>query len=889
MLLLSGPPGSDRTSRVLAEFRQALPRDTSGIRLLVPTAAMAEHLRHKLAREGFVLRPNLILTLSKFVAPWAEDLPEVSPAVLYLLVEKAAHCIAAPEFARVLSTPGFCAALAQAVEEFSGAGCDSARLERALPSTQFGPAFVAVYAQVEQELARRGLSLRSGRLVRAAQRIAGQGLAGVNTVWMDGFLALTDPELAVIRAIGAQAELTVTLPLLDDPNATRDALLAMGFEEERLARERAEPAVHAFSAPTIDREAEEIARRILNSGGAFGEIGIIVRNPDVYLHPLRAALERFGIPARFHFADSLGEHGTVRYLAGVVKGLQSGWEHATTLAAIRLSDCSGALDRFDFAVREQLPGCGLEVLKQLTEDGRIQRLLDKFGALERWRDLTLTPSQWASRLCSLRGLVRSPRPEDGAGMEKVMLWRSQAAALAAFEAAMEEAAQSLEETRRISLDEFWVAAAAVLRLSPLRVADHRRNVVHVLSVFEARQWELPVVFICGLAEQQFPKRHAQEPLFSDGVRQRLAQSGIRIRPAAELEREERFLFELARTSATATLTLSYAEADSRGVRNLRSQFLKEVVSPCTETVRPAPEHKNSAPVGKSVETSLDAADTSVRATPAWGVRPTMRTFSPSGLECFLDCPFQFFARYTLKLRTRPLAPQDRLDFMLQGTIVHQTLSEWHLNPQPIEPLFERIFAENCARKRVFMGCRTEYLRRQMLDDLRQFCDSGKLPAASEVRTEHPFEMAVDDSLLVRGRIDRIDRLPDGRALIVDYKYSAAANVAAKMDKATLLQPGLYALAAERALGLKPAGVFYFGLKDKLKVVGWSDPPGAFGIKTEPLTREWIDGVVQIARTAAEQIREGRVAAMPASLELCRLCDFRDVCRYDVAVRTLTAT
>src|SRR5260370_11977362 len=184
MLLLSGPPGSGRTWRVLAEFRQALRRDTSGIRLLVPTATMAEHLRHKLAREGFVLRPNLILTLSKFVAPWAEDLLEISPAVLYLLVERAAHRIAPPEFARVLNTPGFCAALAQAIEEFSSAGFDAARLERALPSTLFGPAFVAVDEQVEHELARRGLGLRSSRLTRAAQRIAQHGLAGVHTAWV---------------------------------------------------------------------------------------------------------------------------------------------------------------------------------------------------------------------------------------------------------------------------------------------------------------------------------------------------------------------------------------------------------------------------------------------------------------------------------------------------------------------------------------------------------------------------------------------------------------------------------------------------------------------------------------------------------------------------------
>jgi ATP-dependent helicase/DNAse subunit B len=452
-----------------------------------------------------------------------------------------------------------------------------------------------------------------------------------------------------------------------------------------------------------------------------------------------------------------------------------------------------------------------------------------------------------------------------------MLWRSQAAALAGFAAAMDEAAHALEENRRVSLDEFWTAAAAVLRLTPLRVADHRRNVVHVLSVFEARQWELRMVFICGLAEQQFPKRHSPDPLFPDAVRQRLVQSGIRIRTAAELEREERFLFEVARTRATGSLTLSFAEADSRGARNIPSQFLPERIFVAHSRILPAATRPARGPTADQ------------------GVRPTVRAFSPSALECFLDCPFQFFARYTLRLKTRPLAPRDRLDFMLQGTIVHQTLSEWHRNPQPIEPLFERIFADYCAQKAVFMGYRTEYLRRQMLDDLRRFSAGKKLPPTSEVSTEQSFEMAVDDSLLVRGRIDYIGKLADGRALIIDYKYSAAANVAGKMDKATLLQPGLYALAAERALDLKPAAVFYYGLKKDLKVVGWSDPPGAFGFRTEALTREWIDGVALIARTAADQIRDGRIAPMPATLELCRLCDFRDVCRYDRAARTLTAT
>ena len=41
-----------------------------------------------------------------------------------------------------------------------------------------------------------------------------------------------------------------------------------------------------------------------------------------------------------------------------------------------------------------------------------------------------------------------------------------------------------------------------------------------------------------------------------------------------------------------------------------------------------------------------------------------------------------------------------------------------------------------------------------------------------------------------------------------------------------------------------------------------------------------------ARTAVDQIRAGRIAPDPVSLELCRLCEFRDVCRYKGSGRTL---
>src|SRR5439155_22517429 len=161
----------------------------------------------------------------------------------------------------------------------------------------------------------------------------------------------------------------------------------------------------------------------------------------------------------------------------------------------------------------------------------------------------------------------------------------------------------------------------------------------------------------------------------------------------------------------------------------------------------------------------------------------------------------------------------------------------------------------------------------------QFCEANKLPPSGELLTEQKFEIALSDSLRLRGRIDRIDKLPGGRALIVDYKYSAAQRVAARMTKESLLQGGLYALAVQQALGLEPAAVFYFGLKQHLKLVGWSDPPGAFGVDTQRLTREWIDAAAERARLTAGEILAGRIAPDPADPEICRLCEYADVCRY----------
>ena len=93
------------------------------------------------------------------------------------------------------------------------------------------PGFLTIYREVERELERRGMALRAKRLEHAARRIEQDGVPGIHTILFDGFHALPDPELEVIRALSRHSQLVVTLTDTDLIGTARARLLAMGFRK----------------------------------------------------------------------------------------------------------------------------------------------------------------------------------------------------------------------------------------------------------------------------------------------------------------------------------------------------------------------------------------------------------------------------------------------------------------------------------------------------------------------------------------------------------------------------------------------------------------------------------------------------------------------------------
>jgi hypothetical protein len=895
MRLLTGPAGSGKTTIVLERFREALHAAGPAVRLLVPTKTLAQHLQNQLAREGVVLRGQCLQTLHGFAEGWADDVPQVSDELLHLLVEDAARRVNRAEFAGVAQFPGFCAALARAIAALATAGCDSVRLAACLPGAPLAEAFLAVYREVDREIARRGMALRARRLELAAERIEVQGLNGIRQVWMDGFHTLSNPELRLIAAIGRRADLTMTLGDADLAGETRQRLASLGFREERAARGRRAPAEILVSAPNMERESEEIARRILQqvaSGLAFRDIGIVVRPADAYVPLLRSTLARFGIPARFYFDSRLDDHPTVRYLAGLVEAMLSGWDHARTLAAIRLAPRFAdrpAIDRFDFAVRAQLPNAGLGDLRSLlmAPEGHalpgaepLLHKLDRLAALEEWRSFAMQPSDWAVRFRDLRHLFRpavEPIPTGPDRHETALLHRSQQEALRLFDQALQDAALALPDGREIPIEPFWRAVQSVLRLKPLRLRDERRNVVHVLPAHEARQWVLPVVFVCGLVERQFPQFHPQSPFFPDAALRQLKEAGVRVQTTADFEREERALFDSAIGRATLLVVLSYPQCDSRGELALRSLYLDGRASMRAEEARAAsPQPRN--PRGGRPAVAIRA--------PALLARLAEKTarLSPTALETYLQCPFEYFASRTLRLQGAPSRPGDRLDPLTQGNIVHQVLKEWWpLRPAAIAPVFERVFEAYRQRDLIPPGYHTERLRNSMLEDLQGFAADTAWPPGLASRLEESFTFRLPapegvPEIEIAGKIDRLDTAPDGRAYVIDYKYSGKAKLKSKLDDERLLQAQLYGMAAERNFGAKLAGMFYVGLKREVLYVGWS-ADGLLG--KEPFPQDWFQHATQRTFEAVERIRAGRVEPDPADTDHCEHCDFRDACRVEL--------
>lgn len=289
--------------------------------------------------------------------------------------------------------------------------------------------------------------------------------------------------------------------------------------------------------------------------------------------------------------------------------------------------------------------------------------------------------------------------------------------------------------------------------------------------------------------------------------------------------------------------------------------------------------------------------------------------SPTALETYARCPFQFFGRHILGLapleRPEEILGPDPAEF---GKLGHGILDAFYAElmesgyftgkaavmdtESTLVAVATRAFAEYEATYPVGYPLAWETLKEGLIQLLRQVTasDLKELSSAGFAPVSLETDMACtlpDDwpeglkGLTIRGRIDRIDRNPrDGNALrVIDYKFKlggAPATPDKNLFRAALrgerLQPPFYYVLAEKwsqAQSGKPAqsieAHFYY------IAPRWAAGP----LVTAPYDRQGLSGDLGAATKAtieylANGVRQGRYFINRG--EHCSHCEIATVCR-----------
>lgn len=870
MRLIYGAPGGGKTAAVFREFTEAHKQGKSPLRIVVPTATLVRHYRHELARAGLVIDPKCVVSLAGFAG---ELVPAVNPAPEGLIralirAELAAHPPAA--FGEAAGSAGMVEAFAETIGLFENADASPGKLPKLSTRTQ---AFARAWKRVDDEIRARGFATR-GRLFRTATEKARSGEARLPvSVWMDGFLKLSPLEQGLVDAVARATDLAITRQV----ETASEGQLSL-FDSPR----KVDALVVRSPAPPV--EAEEIARRIVEMAGQgfdFSDMAVAVRDIDSWLPLLRATFDRFGIPARFYFSEPARNHPAIRFLGGLMSCALGGWDFATTVAALRANPAWGSsadFDRFDFKIRAVAPGRGAGHFLQECESEWLRKRIARCLAIEAWRGRSATASVWRSRLESWAaeiyrpGTVPEPAAFSDTHRERILatgigVWnRSLAVAEAVWMPGVDVSFEAFCETLRGELDS-----------ARFSLPDDRRNVVHVMSAFEARQWSIRALFVCDVTARNYPRRNPPNLFLTDGDVMALHRSGVMIRTSAEAERDEAELFDVLKTRGRDQLILSLSATDFGG----------RAVEPSARLVEFA-ESANAVPC-RCVPIAAPPAtgeQESIGADAGPMLAERHKTVSVSALQDLMKCRFQFFARQTLRLPELPIGPPQRLDARMMGIIFHVAVEEWLGNrEQDFGAMFEECFERESRKRNLPPGYRMEVRRVEFRRIAAGVAEQMNWRFDS-TEAEVPCTIEFPGGITVKCRPDRIDRLPDGRCVIVDYKSSKEETVEKIVRDEAALQGPLYCLSVRETKGMEPAAMMFFAVRTG-EAFGWGSIPGWPGENLRPFPENWMEDARMRSAERLGDYLTGNIRPEPHDPEDCRYCDARNACRYELRPVTVT--
>ena len=884
--ILLGRAGAGKTHACLDALQDSLAAGRQAL-LLVPTYSQAEHLRYRILDRSGGGGAQAVETFSSLAERVAGK--RLSDLVAAPVRERVAAGILDEFFPETGGRGGFRAEFLAVVKELKDQGDPvAAVLERARahfePGSR-GRRLFEAYASYRDALG--GLD-HEDLMLLTRDALERRPLA-VDLLLVDGFFDFTPVQRRILDRLASHAaETLVTLPVNEE--ALRTAESFRGFTREYAETNHrssgalahlekmlfspprepvpAEGAVRILACPSEEDEADRLARLVAASRRPFNDFLLLRRSFAGHHSLFRAAFARHGVPLRFYGPEPLGGIPAARAVIGWLRWRLGQVPLAEMLPVLRSPYLVAGPERAELD----------RLASRIRERGKSEELEEFPGVKAVLERTTLIPFSVAGALVH--------NPDGDLDSARASLFFS-------------------ELKKELAADRDLERLVRRIPLLSGAVRDRRHDCVYAVDASDARQWEQPVVLVCGLTSDSFPRHVRQDVFLRDSERRRLAEGqGLALPLRGRTEQEERYLFYVAVTRAREQLVLSYSAYDDQGTPRPPSPYLLEVQHHVIAEVREIPlaeQHVWPDDIVRRGDLAVLVADGLRRHDPlavalhdlgavdrrrlAWPRRLELlrsrpirglpaavgRTLSASSINSYRRCPFLYLVRHILKLQP---ARERALDPLLRGTIVHEVLERHVEQGGDCGALFDRLFEQAAANLR--LGIEGEAWRRWLRMATLRAAEAMK--GEEVLETEREFRIDVD-GVVLRGRIDRLDRCGDG-VLVRDYKTGGGADAAAAL-RFDDLQLDVYLLAMGE---LNPVGAIYDRLKSDDLAGLVREGCGVTGRQVTQLSREQFaergPRTRAIVREVSAAIGAGRLAVAPRDPEECRRnrCEGYDLCR-----------
>ena len=391
----------------------------------------------------------------------------------------------------------------------------------------------------------------------------------------------------------------------------------------------------------------------------------------------------------------------------------------------------------------------------------------------------------------------------------------------------------------------------------LRLEFADNDTVKVMTIHSAKGLEFKYVFLVNLVDKRFPTINRSEKISLPEV---LLSRSLVTAENPHLE-EERRLFYVAATRAKERLFLTGAK-DYGGKREKKPSVFVEEMGLAVQEVGV------SRVENLELVHDLNNLDESSELIPEAALP---NHFSHSQLETYSICPLKYKFSNVLKIPVE--GSRGNLTF---GQTIHSTLYKF------LKPLEETeqssLFSEDAKKelseenlKKIYdyywsddgyssKKERQDYYERG-LNCLRNFWQDwseNSSPVILYLEKKFTYKLG---GKIIKGTVDRVDRLPDGTLEIIDYKTGTIKDTLTSDSK---IQLTLYQLVLEELFGVKVSRLTYY----------YVEGPQRLSFVAKP---EFLNKVRQEAITKMVAISEGKFPPTPGMA--CSFCDFNKICPY----------